>query len=102
MSSVTLQAARVPIIADNVCQKSYRGAGANITEGMFCAGHMEGGSDSCSGDSGGPLMCLIDGSCKTNFYNVIFIHYRCNKYFFLFINNYRSSNSDGSDKVFCF
>uniref|UniRef100_H0WNG6 Serine protease 22 n=1 Tax=Otolemur garnettii TaxID=30611 RepID=H0WNG6_OTOGA len=60
----TLQKLKVPIIDRETCNRLYwRGAGqAAITEDMLCAGYLEGGRDACLGDSGGPLMCQVDGS----------------------------------------
>ncbi|XP_074525155.1 transmembrane protease serine 9 [Halichoeres trimaculatus] len=49
-----LQKAAVSIIEQTDCQLSY---GAVLTPSMMCAGHMEGGRDTCLGDSGGPLTC---------------------------------------------
>lgn len=34
----------VPILSEEVCDKSYPGM---LTESMFCAGYLEGGKDSC-------------------------------------------------------
>ena len=42
----------VPVIARSVCNQNYLG---QVTTSMICAGYDEGGVDSCSGDSGGPL-----------------------------------------------
>ncbi|XP_004373466.1 brain-specific serine protease 4 [Trichechus manatus latirostris] len=60
----TLKKLKVPIIDTNVCSRLYwwgAGQGA-ITEDMLCAGYLEGEKDACLGDSGGPLMCQVDGT----------------------------------------
>ncbi|KAI5101166.1 transmembrane protease serine 9 [Silurus meridionalis] len=49
-----LQKAQVGIIDQSECQQSY---GRKLTPNMMCAGSMEGGIDTCLGDSGGPLAC---------------------------------------------
>ncbi|XP_044055904.1 transmembrane protease serine 9 [Siniperca chuatsi] len=49
-----LQKAAVNIIDQADCQQSY---GNVLTPNMMCAGFMEGGRDTCLGDSGGPLTC---------------------------------------------
>ncbi|XP_060934786.1 transmembrane protease serine 9 [Limanda limanda] len=49
-----LQKAAVKIIEQADCQQSY---GNVLTPNMMCAGYMEGGRDTCLGDSGGPLTC---------------------------------------------
>ncbi|XP_029285678.1 transmembrane protease serine 9 [Cottoperca gobio] len=49
-----LQKAAVKIIDQADCQQSY---GNVLTPNMKCAGYMEGGRDTCLGDSGGPLTC---------------------------------------------
>ncbi|XP_031542794.2 brain-specific serine protease 4 isoform X2 [Vicugna pacos] len=60
----TLQKLKVPIIDSGVCSRLYwRGAGQGaITEDMLCAGYLEGERDACLGDSGGPLMCQVEGT----------------------------------------
>lgn len=47
--------AKVPLVANNVCNQpdSYDG---RIDDSMICAGYQSGGTDSCQGDSGGPLV----------------------------------------------
>ncbi|KAG8454493.1 hypothetical protein GDO86_000929 [Hymenochirus boettgeri] len=49
-----LQKASVTIVGDQTCKKFYP---IQISPRMMCAGFMQGGVDSCSGDAGGPLAC---------------------------------------------
>ncbi|XP_028637870.1 trypsin-4-like [Grammomys surdaster] len=49
-----LQCLEAPVLSDSSCKKSYPG---KITSNMFCLGFLEGGKDSCDGDSGGPVVC---------------------------------------------
>ncbi|WP_078621925.1 serine protease [Streptomyces sp. NRRL S-244] len=53
-----LRAARVTVLADEVCGRAYPGDadGQYRPESMVCAGHRDGGRDACQGDSGGPLV----------------------------------------------
>ncbi|XP_029593925.1 trypsin-2-like [Salmo trutta] len=49
-----LQCLNIPILSYSDCNNSYPGM---ITNAMFCAGYLEGGKDSCQGDSSGPVVC---------------------------------------------
>ncbi|MCX5375408.1 trypsin-like serine protease [Streptomyces sp. NBC_00091] len=53
-----LRAARVTVLADEVCHRAYPGDsdGQYREESMVCAGDRSGGKDACQGDSGGPLV----------------------------------------------
>lgn len=58
-----LQTVKLPIIANDKCQKMFADAGHYkfIGSNFVCAGYPQGGKDSCEGDSGGPLMMEHDG-----------------------------------------
>lgn len=50
----------MPVISREQCRKEY---GAElVTDTMFCAGLSAGGMDSCSGDSGGPIIDKAAGT----------------------------------------
>ncbi|XP_064476899.1 plasma kallikrein-like [Ornithodoros turicata] len=49
-----LREVALPVITRDVCQEQL--PEYTIAESMICAGHEDGGRDTCSGDSGGPLM----------------------------------------------
>ena len=53
--SWSLREAEVPIINFSTCN-SYFVYNGDLTENMICAGYLEGGADSCIGDSGGSLL----------------------------------------------
>ena len=43
----------IPIVSRATCEAIY---GADFTSNMICAGYSNGGKDTCSADSGGPMM----------------------------------------------
>lgn len=51
--SAVLNKVTVPLVGSEICAQAY---GSMLQDGMTCAGYVDGGMDSCSGDSGGPLM----------------------------------------------
>lgn len=54
-SSEVLMKLRVPVVSNNECAQVFRRQRASIGPAQMCAGGVS-GRDSCSGDSGGPLM----------------------------------------------
>jgi trypsin len=53
-----MQEGRVPVTTDDYCAKAY-GAGSFDPKTMVCAGYPQGGTDTCDGDSGGPLLASV-------------------------------------------
>lgn len=63
-----MQSAQVPITTDDYCAHAYPGGsdtvaddGAFDAKTMLCAGYPQGGTDTCEGDSGGPLLVPVRG-----------------------------------------
>ncbi|GBL96332.1 hypothetical protein AVEN_238694-1 [Araneus ventricosus] len=57
-SELELKQAAVPIISLEQCRKWHKNF--DVAPTMACAGHADGGHDSCDGDSGGPLVYSYD------------------------------------------
>ena len=55
--SAILKAVNVPTMSNRKCKRFY--GSHHITSSMLCAGHKNGGLDSCQGDSGGNNRCKI-------------------------------------------
>jgi trypsin len=53
----SLRYVTVPVVARSTCQASY--GASSVTTNMFCAAAS--GKDSCSGDSGGPIINTSTG-----------------------------------------
>src|SRR4051812_13185267 len=61
-----MQVAQVPITTDEYCANAYPGGlstagddGSFDPKTMVCAGYPQGGTDTCEGDSGGPLLSSV-------------------------------------------
>ena len=61
-SPTELHSVDVPGISNEQCANLYRPYGDRITEDMMCAGHANGGIDSCQGDSGGKKILNASGN----------------------------------------
>lgn len=57
--SKVLREALVPLVNRRTCQKAFN---YPIHDTQVCAGSINGGADSCAGDSGGPLLCRKPGA----------------------------------------
>lgn len=60
----------MPVVSHEKCEEAYREGlkTVTITRNMFCAGYESGHSDTCNGDSGGPLMFAVGPANNVRWY----------------------------------
>ncbi|XP_070161406.1 trypsin-1-like [Polyergus mexicanus] len=73
--SPVLRKISLPIVDRTTCQNRYKKY-RSVTDRMICAGYIQGGKDSCEGDSGGPL--TVNGTL----YGIVSWGYECSKPFY--------------------
>ncbi|XP_043210153.1 neurotrypsin-like, partial [Amphibalanus amphitrite] len=56
-----LRSVVLPLLPISTCTARHVYGDSKITDGMYCAGYLEGGIDTCQGDSGGPMVCDENG-----------------------------------------
>lgn len=56
-----LHEVQVPIVKKKKCKKAFS---FKVTNSQLCAGYSKGRKDACTGDSGGPLLCLSSRGLK--------------------------------------
>lgn len=74
----------MPVLPNAVCKEKYRkidklNLDAQFSDLAICAGYLEGGKDSCGGDSGGPLMLPVHTNGKFPFYQIGIVAYGIGK-----------------------
>lgn len=77
---IVFQELQLPVLNNADCKKKYKEIGklnldAQFSQLALCAGYMSGGRDSCTGDSGGPLMLPVFENGKFSFVQIGIVAY---------------------------